>query len=103
MKTVEIVQKEYLPEQQSLIDILNQHLLGEGDGLPIVFKAPRLNKQRTHINRIPCKTIGGKGDCHLISMKVIDFVRLMVKSGIEVKIYEAEAEAALKEADDGTA
>jgi hypothetical protein len=58
--------------------------------LPVIFKLPRVSKYRNFINRIPCKTIGGKGDYHIISMAVIDFVRLMVKCGIEVKIKTAE-------------
>lgn len=86
---IKICPKDYLPEQQKLIDILNLHAQeGAISELPIVFKAPRNKKQRTHINRIPCKTIGGKGDYHLISMEVVDFIRLMIKSGIEVQIHE---------------
>lgn len=91
VKTIEIVEKDYLPEQQKLIDILKLHGQGCMPELPVVFKAPRTNKPRKFINRIPCKTIGGKGDYHMISMEVIDFVRLMVKSGIEVKIYDQAA------------
>lgn len=94
MKTVEIIQKDYLPEQQKLVDILIQHGQSVMPELPVVFKAPRRNKPRKFINRIPCKTIGGRGDYHLVSMEVVDFVRLMVKSGIEVKIYDAPEQAA---------
>lgn len=89
MKTIEIIEKEYLPEQQKLVDIFKQHAKSVMPELPIVFKKVRTsNKTPTHINRIPCKTIGGiKGFWH-VSMTVIDFLRLMVKSGIEVQIYE---------------
>ena len=89
MKTVEIIEKDYLPEQQMLIDILKLHGQGVMPEMPVVFKAPRRNKPRKQINHVPCKTIGGKGEYHLVSMEVVDFVRLMVKSGIEVKIYDA--------------
>lgn len=88
MKVIEIIEKGYLPEQQKLIDIFKQHAQGCMPELPVIFKLPRVAKYRQSINRIPCKTIGGKGDCHLISMHVVDFVRLMVRCGIEVKIYE---------------
>lgn len=91
MKVVEILQKDYQPEQENLIDILRQHIHGCMPELPVVFKAPRTNKPRKCFNRIPCKIIGGKGDHHLVSMEVVDFVRLMVKSGIEVRIYDQEA------------
>ncbi len=94
MKTVEIIQKDYLPEQQSLIDILSRHGQSVMPELPVVFKAPRRNKPRKQINHIPCKTIGVQGDYHLVSMEVVDFVRLMVKSGIEVKIYDEPEQAA---------
>lgn len=95
MKAVEILQKEYLPEQEKLIDILRQHVHGCMPEFPVVFKAPRTKKPRKFIDRIPCKTIGGKGEYHLISMEVVDFIRLMVKSGIKVKIYDSD-EAALQ-------
>lgn len=88
MKTIEIIEKEYLPEQQKLVDIFKQHAKGNAPEFPVIFKLPRVTKQRQFINRIPCKTIGGKGDYHIISMQVIDFVRLMVKYGVEVKIYD---------------
>jgi len=88
MKVVKIIEKEYLPEQQNLIDIFKQHAQGCMPELPVIFKLPRVAKYRNHINRIPCKTIGGMTGYHLISMQVVDFVRLMVKCGIEVKIYE---------------
>ncbi len=88
MKVIEIIEKGYLPEQQKLIDIFKQHAQGGMPELPIVFKLPRGSKYRQYINSIPCKRIGGKDEYHLISMQVVDFVRLMVKSGIEVKIYE---------------
>lgn len=88
MKVIEIIEKEYLPEQQKLIDIFKQHAQGGMPELPVIFKLPRVAKYRNHINRIPCKTIGGKSGYHIISMLVIDFVRLMVKCGIEVKVYE---------------
>lgn len=86
MDTVEIVKKEYLPEQQKLIDIFDQHLKSVMPDFPVVFKMPRVKSERRFINRIPCKTIGGRGDEHIISMQVIDFIRLMVKSGIEVNV-----------------
>lgn len=88
MKVIEIIEKGYLPEQQKLIDIFKQHAQGSMPELPVIFKLPRVVKYRQYINRIPCKTIGRKGDYNLISMQVVDFVRLMVKCGIEVKIYE---------------
>lgn len=88
MKTIEIVEKEYPSEQQKLIDIFKLHGQGCAPQFPITLKAPRTTKPRTFINRIPCKTIGGQGDYHLVSMEVIDFVRLMAKCGIEVKIYD---------------
>jgi len=88
LKVIEIIEKGYLPEQQKLIDIFKQHAQGFMPELPIVFKLPRVAKHRQNINRIPCKTIGDKGEYHLISMQVVDFVRLMVKCGIEVKVYD---------------
>lgn len=89
MKTIEIIEKEYLPEQQKLVNIFKQHVKGVMPELPIIFKKARTsNKAPTHINRIPCKTIGGARGFWNVSMTVIDFVRLMVKSGIEVQIYE---------------
>lgn len=88
LKVIEIIEKDYLPEQQKLIDIFKQHAQQGMPELPVIFKLPRVAKYRNHINRIPCKTIGGKSGYHIISMLVIDFVRLMVKCGIEVKIYE---------------
>ncbi|MFT4107719.1 MAG: hypothetical protein QM657_18350 [Lacrimispora sp.] len=88
MKVIEIIEKGYLLEQQKLVDIFKQHAQGCMPELPVVFKLPRGPRYRQYINRIPCKTIGGKGEYHLISMQVVDFVRLMVSCGIEVKIYE---------------
>lgn len=93
MKTVEIIQKDYLPEQQKLIDIFLQHLKATRNmpELPIIFKLPNVpSKIKTHINRIPCKTIGKQNDHMIVTMKIIDFVKLMVKSGIEVKVYHRE-------------
>lgn len=101
MKTIQIVPKEYLPEQQKLIDILKLHGQSCMPELPVVFKAPRVRTPRKRINHIPCKTIGGKGEYHLIAMEVVDFVRLMVKSGIEVRIYDVQdASKAIKEAEE---
>jgi hypothetical protein len=90
LKTIEIIKKEnYLPEQQNLIKIFELHSKGCMPELPIVFKIPDIhNKTKTHINRIPCKTIGKQNGHMIISMEVIDYVRLMAKSGIEVKIYD---------------
>ncbi len=85
----EIIEKEYHPVQQMLIDILRSHIKNGGEELPVVFTRPNIpNKALRHINRIPCKTIGKKGDRMIISMEIIDFVRLMVKSGIEIQIYD---------------
>ena len=74
MKVVKIIEKEYLPEQQNLIDIFKQHAQGCMPELPVIFKLPRVAKYRNHFNRIPCKTIGGMTGYHLISMQVEDFV-----------------------------
>ncbi|PKM73262.1 MAG: hypothetical protein CVU92_06825 [Firmicutes bacterium HGW-Firmicutes-17] len=88
MKTIEIVEKEYLPEQEKLLNIFKQHSKGGMPELPVVFKLPHVAKQRRFINHIPCKTIGCKRDYHIIAMEVIDFVKLLVKCGVEVKIYD---------------
>lgn len=88
MKTVEFIEKEYLPEQQKLLDIFKQHLQSDAPELPVIFKMPRTRKYRKAINHIPCNTIGGQGDYHIISMKHEDFARLLVKSGIEVRVYD---------------
>lgn len=90
MAAIEIIQKDgYLLEQKKLIDIFQQHVEGDMQEFPVIFKMPNIpNKSRNHINRIPCKTIGKQGDYMLVRMEVVDFVRLMVKSGIEVKIYD---------------
>lgn len=92
MITIEIIKKEYLPEQQKLVDIFEQHIKGVMPECPVIFKMPYIpNKIKTHINRIPCKTIGKQNDYRLISMQVEDFIRLMVKSGIEVSIYDEKS------------
>ncbi|ADY54696.1 hypothetical protein Sgly_0330 [Syntrophobotulus glycolicus DSM 8271] len=91
MKTIEIVEKEYLPEQQKLLDIFRQHGQSAMPELPVVFKIPDIpNKVKTHINRVPCKTLSKRQGYMIIAMEVVDFVRLMVKSGIEMKISDKE-------------
>lgn len=93
MKTVKIIEKKYLPAQQNLIDIFRNHLSSGMPELPVIFKPPDIpNKVKTHINRIPCKTIGKQNGYMIISMEVIDYILLLAKSGIEIKIYDEEEE-----------
>jgi hypothetical protein len=91
VKTVEIIEKDYLPEQTMLINIFRQRISGGNAEFPVIFKIPNEpNKIKTHIDRIPCKTVGKQDGYMIIAMEVVDFISLMVKNGIEVRIYDKE-------------
>lgn len=92
-KQVEILKSEdYVPEQQNLINVFENYLKGSLAGIaPIVFTAPYKKKPRKVINHIPCRTIGMDAEGrHLIAMTAMNFVLLMAKSGIQMKVSETE-------------
>ena len=92
-KQVEILKSEdYVPAQQNLIKIFENYAQGSLCGIaPIVFTAPYKKKPRKVINHIPCRTIGMDAEGrHLIAMTAINFVLLMAKSGIQMKVSETE-------------
>jgi hypothetical protein len=93
MKVVEIIEKDYTPAKQVMVNIFKQHAKNSAPEMPVIFMIPDIpNKIKTHIERIPCKTVGKQNGKMIITMKPNDYVRLMVKYGIEVKIYDKEVE-----------
>lgn len=83
---VKIVEKDYTTEQIDLIKLYKKHMRSMMPEMPIIFKVPDVpGNMKKCISKLPCKTIGkSRGYMHL-SMKPDDFLKLLIKSGIEVQ------------------